>query len=186
MPTCLRHDEHHVQGERGDRGKGQLRRSELRTGATEREGRQYQAQGGQCGHRGQRRAGSLCVEHREVEPHSTDEQSDTDDAVAADHHCREHRVAGQRCSSRAARDHQRHDQAHLDDRHSDRQYQRPEWLTDAVGNDLSVIDSGQDYGRECECNENLDDDADTAPPGERENHRRQHGDNHRPRQDLGS
>jgi len=53
-----------------------------------------------------------------------------------------------------------------------------------MGNDLCMIHGGQDCARQRESHDSLDDDADLATPGERQQHRREDGDNHRPREDL--
>ena len=94
------------------------------------------------------------------------------------------RVTRQRCGLRAAGDHQRHDQAHLDDRYGDRQQERPERLTDAMGNHFGVIDRGEDGCRECKCHKNFDEGADVAPPGQRQQDHGQDGNDYRPGEDL--
>ena len=64
-----------------------------------------------------------------------------------DHDRGEHGVAGERRRLRAAGDHQRDDQRHLDDGHRDGEHQRPEGLTDPVRDDLGVVHGGQHRAR---------------------------------------
>ena len=71
------------------------------------------------------------------------EQRDADDAVAGDHHGREHGVARERRGLVAAGDHERDDQRHLDHGDRDREHERPERLADPVRHHLGVVDGGQ-------------------------------------------
>ena len=54
-----------------------------------------------------------------------------------------------------------------------------------MSNNLGMIDRGEHGASQGESYEDLDQDADAATPGEHQQDRRQHGDKHGPRQDLG-
>ena len=53
-----------------------------------------------------------------------------------------------------------------------------------MGNHFGVIDRGEDGCRECKCHKNLDDGADIAPPGQRQQDHGQDGNDYRPGEDL--
>ena len=71
------------------------------------------------------------------------QQAEPDDAVEDDHHGREYRVAGERGGGRAAGEHERDDERHLDHGDRERQHQRAEGFADPVGDHLGVV-----HGRE--------------------------------------
>ena len=63
--------------------------------------------------------------------------------LTGDHHRGEDGVAGEGRRLRAAGDHQRDDQRHLDHGDGDGEHQRPERLTDPVGHHLGVVHGGE-------------------------------------------
>ena len=71
------------------------------------------------------------------------QQAEPNDAVEDDHHGREHRVAGERSSGRAAGEHERDDERHLDHGDRERQHQRAEGFADPVGDHLGVVHGGE-------------------------------------------
>jgi hypothetical protein len=113
-----------------------------------RERRQHQAYRREGRDRGQRPAGALLVEDDETVPERAGQQADPEDPVAGDHHGREHGVASQRGGVALAADHEHDDEAHLDDRHGDREDQRAVGLTDPVRDDLRVLHRREHGGSE--------------------------------------
>ena len=143
MPHRLREDEKQVDQKRGDRSEGELAGRELLAQSAGGERGQHQAQRRQRGERGQRGAAAFGVEHRHAVAPGTEQQRQTGDPVGGDHHRGEHGVPGQRRRLVPAGRHQLDDEGHLDHRHRGREHQRPERLTDPVGDHLRVMHGGQ-------------------------------------------
>jgi hypothetical protein len=89
-------------------------------------------------------AGSLDLEREDVVPYGTHQQAQAHDAIAHDHHDREHRVAGEGAGCRAAGQHHREDQRQLHDGDGQRENQRAERLADTMRDNLGVIYPDQD------------------------------------------
>jgi hypothetical protein len=79
-------------------------------------------------------------------PKPADQDADADQAVADDHHHREHGVAGQR-GRRGIAERDGRNQRDLDDGHRQRQQQGAKGLADRMGNHFGMVD-GRKYRAE--------------------------------------
>src|SRR5581483_5720913 len=80
-------------------------------------------------------------------PQRPGQQAKTDHAIAHNHHRGEERVARKLACTRTARQHQRHDERHLDDGDREREDQRAVRLAYTVRHDLRVMHGGE-HGRD--------------------------------------
>lgn len=106
-----------------------------------------QAERGRRRDGGQGGAGALRVEDGEPVAQGGDEQAQSGDAVAGDHHGREHRVTREARGLVAAVRHQGDDEGHLDDRDGDGEDEGTEGFADPVRDHLGVVDGGQHRSR---------------------------------------
>ena len=101
-------------------------------------------------------------------------ETESDDAIADDHDRGEHRVARQRVGGLASREHRQcDDQRHLDHRHRDREHERPEWLANAMRDDLRVMDGGEHRENEHRAEQHAKEQAERQYPVQGENEHRQ-------------
>ena len=108
-------------------------------------------------------------------PQRADDERQTEDAVAGDHHRGEHRVARQRRGLVAAGRHQRDDQRDLDDRHREREDQRAERFADPMGDDFGVMDGGDHRRAETGADQDQQHRAQVTTPGQQQDDESERG-----------
>jgi hypothetical protein len=172
MPAGLQGHEEPVQGERHDGGKRELWRREHGSRGRGREVRDDHAERGEGGHRRKGRTRSLGIERDNRSAACPHEDRQANDAVAREDDGGKHRISRERLCRPGARDHQRDDERHLDHRHGDSEDERSVWLTNAVSDDLRMMDRSENSAREHDCDDADDRWRKIPTPAEREDNDR--------------
>ena len=148
MAHRLHEDEGAVEHGRHHAGEDELRGREARPRRRRRVVRQDEGEGDERGQDRKRGARTLELEALLEMPRPAPQQAHADKAVADDHDGRKHRVAREARGLRAAAEHDRDDERHLDHGHGDGEHEGAERLADPMGDDLGVIHRREHRRRE--------------------------------------